>query len=158
MIGKDGVPYTTRAAIEADVRASLARHGVDLTGREDALRDWINDRVAIASLRGWLLTDQQFRDMAAGRELRVGDRVRYVGPDRLEQSGTTGAYRSRPHGQEGTITAVAGRSLVFQPDIAAATRAAAEHMDIEVLRLETRDHRLFERIVSPTSASVSPTP
>ena len=117
-----------------------------------AYRKWIQDRIDAARRDGRLLTDQQYADLMVHRELRVDDRVRYVGPERLETSPATGKQVLRPFGQTGLIIKVefgAGRKIyTFLPHIPQNVRdAAAAGLDVEVLQLVTRAWQELERLV-----------
>jgi hypothetical protein len=108
---------------------------------------WISDAAERHRARGLLLTDQQLKDLKRG--LKTGDKVRYVGDVVLEKT-SSGANVPRPHGQEGEIVSVTRHSdgggiYTFQPTITRAMRDS--EMGGEVVRLITREWRLFERIV-----------
>jgi hypothetical protein len=115
---------------------------------------WINDRIEMAKENGRLITPQQAADMKARRGFQEGDRVRYIGPTRLEKSPATGKLRERPSGQLGTINSVVQDTFgnvvqfTFMPDIDKQTReAAAQGLDVEVLQLVTAKWTEFERMV-----------
>ena len=63
---------------------------------------WIQARCKDMRAQDRLVTDQQLRDLTAGRKLREGDKARYVGEKRIEET-STGKHVERPHGQEGVI-------------------------------------------------------
>lgn len=115
---------------------------------------WIQDRVEAARAAGWLLSPQQAADIQVQRWLQEGDRVRFIGPSRMEKSPTTGRLVMRPTGQTGTVTSVTKNAwgqvtqFVVMPDIDRKTREAADAgMTIEVLTLTTNKWIEFERIV-----------
>ena len=84
---------------------------------------------------GLLLTPRQGADRDAGRTLQIGDRARYIGPTRLED--TPRGSSSREHGQEGTVTAISGVTLTFTPDDASTAL---------VVRLNGPSYNLLERL------------
>jgi hypothetical protein len=147
--------FTTASLIEREVERNfrLKSPNFDPTVLQtDRYRRWVEARIEDARRRGELLTEQQYLDLRIGRVLRVGDRARYVGPTRLEPSPFSGKLITRPEGQLGTVTHVMGPPqrpiFSFMPDVPPDTRkAAADGLDVEVLRLETADWTLFERIV-----------
>jgi hypothetical protein len=116
---------------------------------------WVENRVAAARASGLVVTQRQYADLTSRRDYKPGDRVRYVGPTRLEPS-RSGANVPRPHGQPGTITKVArsaaGPVYTFMPDIDRETRAAADAgLRVEVLTLETARFLDFERVTDTDS-------
>ncbi len=115
-------------------------------------QQWIAARVEDARKTRRLLTPIQAADFRAGRGLQEGDRVRYVGPTRLEPSRTTKRMLMRPHGQTGTVIKVflnaSGVLMEFEvmPDITPEVRKAAEVSDIEIMSIRTHAWIEFERI------------
>lgn len=88
---------------------------------------------------GLLITEQQGADRAVGRALTNGDRARYVGPTRIED--TNLGPVERPHGQTGTITETHGQTLKFVPDDGSVTL---------VVRTSPPSYHLLERIPEGT--------
>lgn len=103
---------------------------------------WVDDIAKRHRERGLLLTKQQLADLK--RPLRAGDKARYVGPTTIERT-STGAEIPRPTGQEGVIIEVSGNNVItFQPIITQAQRET--ETGGEIVRLVTKEWRLFERI------------
>lgn len=151
--------YETEGTIRRDIaealRAKRMSQKKEFDPRElesDVMRRWFESRVKLARQAKRLLTEQQHADVISRRELQVDDRVRYVGPTRLEVSPRTRRNILRPHGQTGHITRVergaGGRPIfTFMPDIPKQTLDAAEAMDIEILALITAEWTELERVV-----------
>jgi len=75
---------------------------------------WIRDRIDSMRERGLLVTTRQLEDIQAKRPLREGDRVRYIGPTRIELT-RDGRNYTRETGQEGRIVrAVKGSDTLYQ--------------------------------------------
>ena len=95
--------------------------------------------------QGRLVSEQQYQDHRRGRILRPGDPVRYVGPDRIEQT-DEGAY-TRPQGQTGTVHAVARKGgellITFRPDALAPVQRVVDL----VVRTNTPGYFTLERVV-----------
>jgi len=151
--------YETEGTIRRDIAESLRAKRMsqkkEFDPREldtDVIRRWFDTRVKLAKRARRLLTEQQHADVISRRELQVDDRVRYVGPSRLEVSPRTGRQILRPHGQLGHVTqvqrGVGGRPIfTFMPDIPKQTLDAAEAMNIEILSLVTAEWTELERVV-----------
>lgn len=113
---------------------------------------WVNDTVLETYRRqGLLLTEVQLRDLKAHRAVQEGDRLRYIGPSRLEPSQRTGKLIPRPTGQVGEVVSVqqsqGRRYFTFRQHIDRQTREAADAgLDVEVLDLLTDNWKEFERI------------
>jgi len=74
---------------------------------------WIQARCKDMRAQGRLVTDQQLRDLTASRKLREGDKARFVGETRIEET-STGKHVERPEGQEGVIVkAMVGEDNVW---------------------------------------------
>jgi hypothetical protein len=91
--------------------------------REEVAKRWIDQQVKKAHQRGYLMTDLQYADFESGRSLKVGDKARYIGPDRKEPLKGESNEVLRPQGQRGTITHVyddghGGRIVTFRPSVA----------------------------------------
>jgi hypothetical protein len=155
--------YMTEAQIRTQVVESLKAKRRDAKGEVDIQRvqaeladpkysRWIEARIEDAKRAKRLVTERQLVDLRRRRELQVGDKVRYIGPQRLETSPVTGRGILRLTGQTGTITRVqktGSRSVFsFMPDIDKKTREVAEGMDVEVLELTTAEWIEFERLES----------
>jgi len=76
---------------------------------------WADKQVQLAREAGLLLTEQQIADLQEKRMFRIGDRARYVGPDRSEPLNEGSGTTFRPYGQEGYISEVNGDVITFQP-------------------------------------------
>ena len=109
----------------------------------ETYRKWIEDAAERHRARGLLVTEQQRKDLLRGG-LHAGDRVRYIGPTTIES--VDGAHVPRPTGQLGEIVAVdmtsQGPVYTFVPRVA----ATAADTDTRIVRLVTRNWRLFERV------------
>lgn len=146
--------YQTETMIRQQVTASLQakrRKAYDPNEVADArYESWIQDRIEEARRRRSLVTPQQYLDFAAGRVLRPGDRVRYIGPTKGETSRVTGNMIIRNTGQIGTIVKVehkAGRPIFhFSPDVPKQTLELSASIDIEILTLATSEWTYFERL------------
>lgn len=88
---------------------------------------------------GLLITVQQGADRATGRALTNGDRARYVGPTRIED--TNLGPIERPHGQTGVIAETHGQTLKFVPDDGGVTL---------IVRMQPPSYHLLERIPEST--------
>lgn len=65
-------------------------------------RQWVESRIADARRDKRLVTARQYADLQERRRLRVGDPVRFIGEDRLEQSQSGRTYL-RKNGEVGHI-------------------------------------------------------
>lgn len=88
---------------------------------------------------GLLISAQQGADRAAGRVLASGDRARYIGPTRIED--TNLGPVERPHGQTGVIAETHGQTLKFVPDDGGVTL---------VVRTQPPSYHLLERVPEGT--------
>lgn len=84
-------------------------------------QQWIDNLVEKTRRNGLLVTTQQLADFKAARPLKQGDKVRYIGPQRLETTRAGKKYLRRT-GQVGRITdVVQGQDglpiLTFRPDV-----------------------------------------
>ena len=162
--GQNQLPYVTAADLEATARqVHLSRHPDNddpqlRRANEEYFASpefaaWVAARVEEARKLKRLVTPQQQRDLRAGRFLQPGDKVKYIGPEVIEtvlpEGETTPRYVTRPHGQLGRIAEVTNGVLRFCPELPRATFEAATRGDlhVDVVQLETRDWRLFERRV-----------
>jgi hypothetical protein len=84
---------------------------------------------------GLLITAQQGSDRASGRSLTSGDRARYVGPSRIED--TLLGPVERPHGQTGFIIEAHGQTIKFLPDDGSVSL---------VVRTQPPSYHLLERV------------
>lgn len=102
---------------------------------------WLERLVQAAKTRGRLMTDQQLADWQVGRKLVRGDRAKYVGPSRIEQTSNDFLVPREP-GQIGTIVAVEetkeARFLVFHPDVAVAP-IEAPGIERQLVDLQVRE-------------------
>jgi hypothetical protein len=89
-------------------------------GDQDAPPGWADKQVEQARRSHLLLTDQQHADALVKRYWKVGDRARYIGPDRTECT-DTGKETLRRTGEVGTVTSVVGEKgiaiCVYRPDV-----------------------------------------
>ena len=112
----------------------------------DRINAWADKSLEKLEKQGRLITEQQFQDHRARRVLQVGDKVRYIGPERSETI-DAGLVVVRPHGQTGTITGTKKRGdqalITFRPDANALTTRI---VDLVVLS-GTRGYFQLERIV-----------
>lgn len=96
--------------------------------------------------QGRLVTEQQYQDHRRRRLLRVGDRARYIGPDRVES--VEGIDYTRPHGQQGVITDVkrkgGGFLVTFRPD----EPAVSTHVVDLVVLTNTPGYFTLERLTN----------
>lgn len=107
-----------------ELRDTLVKQGATLglspeQQREVAMR-WAEKQIERARNEGRLLSPQQAKDQEAKRKFAVGDKARYIGPDRDEQLAGESATARRPSGQLGKITrvhkdALPGRIVTFRP-------------------------------------------
>jgi hypothetical protein len=116
--------------------------------RKTVVARWAEKQIEKAKERGHLMTDRQYQDMVSGRFFKVGDRARYIGPDRPEQPKGHSREIVRKHGQLGKIINVlddgqAGRIVKFRP---LAPDASSEHfVELEV-REFTPGFLVLERV------------
>ena len=120
-----GPNFTTEAVIRARAKAGSAPPG------------WADKQIGLAREAGLLLTPQQLVDLTESRDLQVGDKARYVGPDREEPLDEGDGTTSRPFGQEGHIAQAAGGVVTFMP------RDGTRGLEV---RLGTRCGFLLERV------------
>lgn len=120
-----------------------ARERLEALRNSEAYTAWVETQVEEAARDGDLLTSQQFRDLAAKprRWLEPGDRVRYVGPARDEDT-PLGRVR-RETGQMGRIIGRRGeepgaREVVFEPDRPKG-RAHDPNITVRVVQLVVRE-------------------
>lgn len=117
----------------------------------DVLNAWADKGLAKLAEQGRLITDQQYDDHRAGRMLKEGDAVRYIGPERAETA-VDGHTTVRQHGQEGTIVKVepsGNKSLItFRPN-----PNAAETRIVDLVVLSgSRGYFHLERLIRQTNA------
>jgi hypothetical protein len=174
--------YVTEAMIRSDVEAAFRTFAAEealeaeraaAEGREfkrrwnDRIIDsqeyktWLKSRIADARRQGQLLTEQQYLDYRSGRRLQLGDRARYIGETRIED--TPYGPEERPHGQSGRITAYAEDDdglaiLSFTPDPPPAAAAAGSDLTADttvlvrlIVREQEGSHLQLERIPEETT-------
>lgn len=138
---------------ENPLLAQARPRGLTEKEREALMTSWCERLIEQARKRGRLMTDRQLADWQVGRRLTQGDRVRYIGPDREEQTQAM-LIVPRPHGQEGFISSVSdtrdGRILTFHPFAPVAPVHASEDVDAQFVDLQVREYTpgwlLLERI------------
>lgn len=120
--------------------------------RDPRWEKWIQDRCDAMRAQGRLATDQQLKDLAAGRRLQEGDKARFVGKTRMETT-SNGTHLQRPEGQEGHIVkAMVGEDNVwcywFRPNPPPV--AVTDGMDVEIAEFffkeNTRGYLEIERV------------
>jgi hypothetical protein len=128
----------------------------DRTLNTKPLHNWANRNLTKLAEQGRLVSERQYQDHRQRRVLRVGDRVQYVGPDRVEDT-TDGSY-TRPQGQQGTISKTERRGaetlVTFRPDAAAPVQRVVEL----VVLTNTPGYFTLERLPArnPAAAGTSP--
>jgi len=96
---------------------------------------WADKQIEKAREAHLLLTDQQHTDALAGRRWKIGDRARYIGPERVEVT-DDGKELFRRTGEIGTITSVTGDKgvaiCVFRPDVPEEAVRSADGTIVEI--------------------------
>ena len=93
---------TTRERYIAMMRNSAMMLSQSSVIEADRLNNWAELSLEKLEKQGRLITEAQFLDHRARRILQVGDRAKYICPERSETL-TDGLVILRPHGQMGTI-------------------------------------------------------
>lgn len=133
LVTEDQLQREAAAALTAKVRE--AEEGADVKSLATSMARLVKIQVEKAKEAGVLLTPQQGRDRDAKRVLQPGDRARYVGPTRIED--TQLGPLERLTGQEGYVAEVHGPTLKFVPlDGGAAL----------VVRISGKSYFLLERL------------
>lgn len=106
----------------------------------EAPEGWVDKQIDKAREAQILLTDQQHADVLVGRRWKIGDRAKYIGPERVEKT-DDGKDVLRRTGEVGTITAVAGDKGVaicmFRPDV---PKEAVRSSDSTIVELRFREN------------------
>lgn len=117
--------------------------------RKEVVGRWVQKQIEKAEQRGHLMTDRQYQDMVSGRGFKVGDKARYIGPDRPETPKGHSREVVRKNGQLGKIISVLddgqpGKIVKFRP---LSPDAASEHfVELEV-REGTPGFLVLERVI-----------
>lgn len=140
-----------RSAGHEDVQAILSSLGPERDAAKDAvaLERRIQNALKTASDAGRLLTERQYQDLVVGRRFTVGDKVRYIGPERSETAADGQTYL-RLSGVCGMIVDVkdsaSGRDLTWRPDEPlVSTEGTTKHVEI-IFREYSKAFSRFERI------------
>lgn len=112
----------------------------------DRLNNWADRGLEKLEEQGRLVTEAQYQDHRARRILQVGDRSKYIGPERSETL-SDGLVVMRPHGQTGAVVHVKAQGaqslITFRPDANALTTRI---VDLVVLS-NTRGYFQLERLL-----------
>lgn len=137
--------YTTEAELTQEARESCEKKAQAANKPIDpAIIDtWVQTVLERARAAGRILTPQQLADYKAGRTLALGDRAKYVGPERTETVGNQQCVR--PTGQTGVIVDVKKQKdeeiVTFQPHA-----HNTEHVVQLVVKTNTRGYFDLERL------------
>jgi len=109
---RERIIQTLRNKIEEEDRMAekAAKEGTDFKRkhslemlREPFYKDWADTVIGMNRQAGLLVTDQQKEDLSAERPLKLGDQVKYLGPNRLEPTSKSKDYL-RANGERGSVS------------------------------------------------------
>ena len=139
--------FETEQQIADEARRGCIAKAAELEKPADpqVVDNWVRSAVERAREAGRILTAQQLADYKNDRTLALGDKARYIGPEREELVGNDRV--TRPHGQIGTVTNVVKKSdeeqiITFQPR----PQHSDDHIVELVIKTNTRGYFDLERI------------
>lgn len=116
--------------------------------KEDPLQvaeRWVQQLIDKTRISGRLMTDQQFEDWQKHRDLKVGDRVQFVGPTRVERV-TDLLNIERSNGQVLTVISVDKTGLITVAPIEPVMIGEDRHFINLQVRINTKGWLDLERI------------